>query len=117
MKATTSSSFSSQSEGLAERVNRILVENAGVMLDDSSLLLKNVCRTIRLAIIRHNLTVTVELGGKAPTKVLFGTVPYHYKLALFGCAAFVHNHKNDRRDKLEGRDKKRTYLGNERGCT
>lgn len=47
--------------------------------------------------------------------VLLGTVRTNSTLRVFGCAAFVHKLKGNRRHKFEGRIEKGVYLGNEHG--
>lgn len=112
---TTSSPYSPQSNGLAERMNRILAEKARAMLDHSGLCKKYWVEAVRQAADLHNRTATPELNNKTPMEVLLGTIPNNAKLRTFGCAAYVHKHKETRKDKFDKRVEEGMYLGNQHG--
>lgn len=100
---TTSSAYAPQTNGLAERINGILLDEARSMIERSGSKLIFWAEATRHAADLHNRKMTVEQGSKTPMQALLGTTPDNSKLRVFCCAAFVHFHKERRHKKLQGR--------------
>lgn len=112
---TTSLHYSPQSNGPAERVNRILVEKTPAILDHPGLKLNHRCEAAQHVTDLLNWTATPELGFTIPMEALLGTVFSNFRLRAFGCAVFVHKPQETRHDTFECRTEKCINLGNEHG--
>lgn len=112
---TLSFPYSPESNGLAERMNRISTEKRRAMLYYSSMNRSYWCEVVRHAAELHNQTTSPELNNNTPTEALLGTIPNNMRPRTFGCMAFVHKHKETWRDKFEKRVEEGVFLGSQHG--
>lgn len=99
-----------EQNGVAERMNRTLVEATRSMLVNSSL---------PYSFWAEALSTATYLRNRSPTKVVTGMTPYEGwtgerprvdGLRVFGCQAFVHIPKDERK-KLDSKSKKCVFVG------
>ncbi|CAH9139773.1 unnamed protein product [Cuscuta epithymum] len=99
--------YTPQQNGVAERMNRSLLERVRAMLATSGLSKKFWGETLNTAAYLINRSPSVPLGGKCPESVFTGKKLDLTNLRVFGCAGYVHQ----KIDKLEPRSKKCVFLG------
>lgn len=105
--------YSSQENGVAEKLNRTLMDKVRVMLSESNLEDKWWGEAILTANYVRNRTVTKKTG-KTPFELFFGRKPDVKNLRVFGVRAFVHT-PAQRRKKLDPVSKEGVFLGYEPG--
>ncbi|GAQ87846.1 hypothetical protein KFL_003820010 [Klebsormidium nitens] len=105
--------FSSPENGVAEKLNRTLMDKSRAMLSESELELKWWGEAILTANYVKNRTVTKK-HGKTPLELFFGKKPSVQNLRVFGCRAFVHT-PAQKRTKLDPVSKPGVFLGYEPG--
>ena len=110
-----STAYTPQSNGLAERYNRTLLDKVRSMLTDSGLDMKFWGEATIYATHLCNVTATKVNGGQTPYEVLFGKKPNVSKLRIFGCAAYMHMTKERRPWKLAARSMPGVFIGLENG--
>ncbi|CAH9089803.1 unnamed protein product [Cuscuta europaea] len=99
--------YTPQQNGLAERMNRTLLDKVRSMLATSGLPKKFWGEAVNTATYLINRSPSVPLEGKCPESV-FSKKPLDLSnLKVFGCAAYVHQQT----DKLDPRSKKCIFLG------
>src|SRR6202522_2451734 len=94
--------------GVAERLNRTLLEKVRAMLHSSGLPKFLWGEAINYAIYLKNRTGTKALDGKTPFKVFYGLKPNLKGLPEFGAQVWVHNPNGT---KLDGRSVVRRWVG------
>ncbi|GAU50368.1 hypothetical protein TSUD_284660 [Trifolium subterraneum] len=99
-----------QLNGLAERMNRTLVERVRCMLSKAKLPQHYWGEALYTAVHVINLTPTVVLYSEVPDKIWFGKNVKYDHLRVFGCKAFVHVPK-DERSKLDAKSKQFIFIG------
>ncbi|GAB1600790.1 hypothetical protein Ahia01_000357100 [Argonauta hians] len=99
-----------EQNGVAERMNRTLVEMVRSMLSDSKLPKKFWAEALSTASYIRNRSPTNAVEGMTPYEVLKGRKPNVKHLRIFGCDAFVHVPK-DERFKMDSKAKKSIFLG------
>lgn len=99
-----------QQNGVAERMNRTLVETVRAMLDDSQLTRKFWAEALASAVYLRNRSPTTAVSGMTPYEAWTGEKPDVAHLRTFGCTAYVHIPK-DERDKLDAKARKCILLG------
>ena len=99
-----------EQNGIAERMNRTLVEAVRCMLSDSKLPKTFWGEALSTAAYVRNRSPTVALQDMTPYEALNGHKPNVKHLRTFGCTSFVHIPK-DERDKLDAKSKKCIFLG------
>src|SRR6266487_4225588 len=99
-----------QLNGLAERMNRTLVERVRCMLSEAKLPQHYWGEALYTAVHVINLTPTVVLNSEVPNKIWFGKNVKYDHLRVFGCKAFVHVPK-DERSKLDAKSKQCIFIG------
>ena len=99
-----------QQNGVAERLNRTLVETARSMLLDAQLPQKFWAEAISTAAYLRNRAPTSTVEGKTPYQAWNGWKPKVKHLRVFGSDAFAHVPK-DERGKLDSKSKKCILLG------
>lgn len=106
----TTSRYAAQQNGVAERLNRTLLEKARAMMIQANL---------GKAYWEYAIDVAVYLKNRSPTKAIFGATPYErwtgFKIDLshlkvFGCQAEILV-PAERRDKWDGRTKSALFVG------
>ena len=99
-----------EQNGVAERMNRTLVETIRSMLIDSKLPHKFWAEALATATYIRNRCTTKAIDGMTPYEAWTGAKPTVKHLRVFGCDAFVHIPK-DERHKLDSKSKKCILLG------
>lgn len=99
-----------QLNGLAERMNRTLVERVRCLLSESKLPKSFWGETLYTVAHVINLSPTVSLDGAVPDSVWFGRDVLYDHLRVFGCKAFVHV-PNDERSKLDSKTRQCVFVG------
>ncbi|GAQ93484.1 hypothetical protein KFL_015700010 [Klebsormidium nitens] len=105
--------YSSPENGVAERLNRTLLDKVRAMLSESGLDLKWWGEAVLTASYVRNRTAT-KTHGKTPLELFFGQKPSVKELRVFGCKAFVHT-PIQKRKKLDPVAKTGVFLGYEPG--
>jgi hypothetical protein len=101
--------YTPQQNGVAERLNRTLLDKAIPMLDQSGLPLKHWGDAIVTANYLKNLSPT-SASSVTPYEAFFGYKPNVSNLRVFGCRAFVLT-PSHARTKLEPRAKAGVFIG------
>lgn len=96
-----------QQNGVAERMNRTLLERARCMLSNAGLEKVFWAEAISTASYIVNRATSAPLKFKTPEEVWSGTTANYSDLKIFGCPAYMHVNEG----KLEPRAKKCIFLG------
>ena len=96
-----------QQNGVAERMNRTLLERARCMISNAGLTLDFWAEAIATACYIVNRSPCAPLDFKTPEEVWSGTPADYSNLRIFGCPAYMHVNEG----KLEPRAKKCIFLG------
>ena len=99
-----------EQNGVSERMNRTLVEMTRTMLNESQLPKKFWAEALSTSAYIRNRVPTKSLNGKTPFEILFGKKPDIYNFKIFGCEAYAHIPKDERR-KLDSKSLKCVFLG------
>ena len=99
-----------QQNGVAERMNRTMVERMRCMLSHAKLPRSFWAEAMRTAVDLINLSPSAPLLGDVPQRVWIGKNVTYDHLKVFGCRAFVHIPK-DERSKLDDKAKQCIFLG------
>lgn len=97
---TSSSAHTPQSNRLAEHINRTLLDRVWGMLQHPPLDERVWGEALKHTADLHNHTATPILKNRTPLKTLLRTVPNMSKVQIFGCAAYVHIHKESHKVSL-----------------
>ena len=99
-----------QQNGVAERMNRTLLENARSMLYHAKMPLRFWAEAINTAAYIRNRCPTTAIKGCTPYEVWFKRKPNISNLKVFGCNAYVHIPK-EKRQKLDAKSTKCIFIG------
>ena len=99
-----------EQNGVAERMNRTLVETVRSMLVNSNLPCTFWAEALSTATYLRNRSPTKAVSGMTPYEAWTGIKPQVGGLRVFGCQAFVHIPKEERK-KLEVKSRKCVLLG------
>ena len=99
-----------EQNGVAERMNRTLVEMVRSMLADSQLPKLFWAEALATATYLRNRSPTKAVEGKTPYEAICGEKPKVGHLRVFGCTAYSHIPKDERR-KLDAKAHKCIFLG------
>ncbi|KAL2241729.1 UNVERIFIED_CONTAM: Retrovirus-related Pol polyprotein from transposon TNT 1-94 [Sesamum indicum] len=99
--------YTPQQNGIAERMNRTLLDKVRCLLVSSGLPKTFWGEAILTAAHLINMSPSVPLLGKTPEHIWTGKIPDLSALRVFGCSAFVHQTV----DKLEPRAIKCVFIG------
>ena len=99
-----------EQNGVAERLNRTLVEMVRSMLADSELPKSFWAEALATATYLRNRSPTKAVEGKTPYEALYGVKPKVGHLRVFGCTAYSHVPKHERL-KLDDKARKCIFLG------
>ena len=99
-----------QQNGVAERMNRALVESVRSMLADSKLPKCFLAEALSTAIYLRNRCPKNAVEGKTPYEAWTGNKPNVDHLKIFGCDTYAHIPKDERR-KLDSKTKRSILLG------
>ncbi|GLI62320.1 hypothetical protein VaNZ11_004893 [Volvox africanus] len=103
--------YTPQQNGKAERLNRTLLDKVRAMLAESAVPKEYWHEALAVANFVRNRS-PVAGKSKTPYELLTGVVPDVSLLRVFGCVAYAHVPKG-KRDKLDPRAQKGTFLGYE----
>ena len=99
-----------QHNGVAERMNRTLVERVRAMLIDAELPDSYWWEALQYAALIHNVSPTRSLDDCTPEESWSGNKPDVSRLRVFGCKAFVHI-PDKLRSKLSAKSLVCTFVG------
>ena len=99
-----------EQNGVAERMNRTLVETVRPILADAKLPHKFWAEALSTAAYLRNRSPTKAVKGMTPFEAWMGEKPKVNHLRTFGCAAYAHVPK-DERHKLDPKARKCIFLG------
>ena len=99
-----------EQNGVAERLNRTLVESARSMLLDANLSKSYWAEAVSTAAYLKNRCPTKSVQGKTPYEAWYGQKPSVDHLRVFGCDAYAHVPK-DERGKFDTKARKCVLLG------
>ena len=99
-----------EQNGVAERMNRTLVESVRSMLADAKLPYKFWAETLSTAVYLRNRSPSTAVKGKTPFEAWNGEKPNVKHLRIFGCEAYAHVPKDERK-KLDSKSRKCILLG------
>jgi hypothetical protein len=103
--------YSPEQNGLSERLNRTLTEKARCLLRQASLPLTFWGEAIRMANFLRNHSPAECLEGKVPAEIWKDQVPTVKYFRKFGCTAFAHIPKVERKGKFGRRARKGIFIG------
>lgn len=106
----TSTPYSPQQNGLAERMNRTLVERARCMLFDAHLPKQLWGEALATAAYIVNRSPTKSLDGKTPMEMWSGTKPDLSNIRIFGSEVMVQIPK-EKRQKWDTKSRKLIFVG------
>ncbi|KAL0821709.1 hypothetical protein ABMA28_005135 [Loxostege sticticalis] len=110
IKHQTSTPYSPQQNGLAERMNRTLVEKARCMLINANLQNYLWAEAVVTAAYIVNRSPTRALDWKTPEEKWSGKQPIVSHMRVFGCEAMMHIPK-EKVKKWDSRSRKMIFLG------
>ena len=96
--------------GVAERMNRTVMESARAMMSHSNLPNQFWAEAVSTSVYIHNRCPTSALDGVTPYECLFKQKPDVGNLHVFGCVSYVHI-PDGQRTKLEGKSRKSISVG------
>ena len=99
-----------EQNGVAERMNRTLVETTRSMLADSKLPPKVWAEALSTAVYLRNRSPTKSVEGMTPFEAWMGEKPNVEHLRTFGCVVYAHVAKDERK-KLDVKTRKCIFLG------
>src|SRR5690606_23480010 len=106
----TTIEYCPQQNGVAERMNRILIEKARSMLHDAKLPLYCWAEAVNTACYVKNRCPTRAVQDSTPYELWTGKTPDLSHLRIFGSIAYMHIPKEKRR-KLDAKSKKCIFVG------
>ena len=99
-----------QQNGIAERMNRTLVETVRSMLSDANLPKRFWAEALSTAVYLRNRSPTIAVRGKTPFEAWAAEKPNVGHLKVFGCLCYAHVAK-DERQKFDAKARKCIMLG------
>jgi hypothetical protein len=102
--------YTPQQNGVAERMNRTLMEKARCMLSGAGIGQEFWAEAVGTACYLVNRSPSSTLGDKTPQEVWTGKEPSLTHLKVFGCDAYVHVPKENR-SKLDKKAEKCIFIG------
>lgn len=99
-----------EQNGVAERMNRTIVEKARCLLFDADISMKAWAEACNMAVYIRNRVPTSSLNFKSPQEVWSGEKVNVSKMKLFGCDAMVHVPKAQRK-KWSAKSIKMSFVG------
>lgn len=105
----TTAPYSPQQNGMAERMNRTIVEKVRCMLADAKLSKGFWAEAVSTAVKIIN-SIPNTAGKISPDEIWFGCKPDLLSLKVFGCTAMVHI-PNEKRKKLDKKSQKCVFFG------
>ena len=99
-----------EQNGVAERLNRTIVEGARSILSGANLPLRFWAEAVSTVVYLRNRSPTSSLNGLTPYECWFKEKPDVSNLRVFGCVCYVHIPDNTRR-KLDPKSYKAVFTG------
>ena len=99
-----------EQNGVAERMNRTLAEGVRAMLADARLPHGFWAEALSTAVYLRNRSLAMAVKGMTPFEAWTGENPHVEQLRVFGCAAYAHVAKDDRK-KFDVKSRKCILLG------
>lgn len=96
--------------GVAERMNRTIVEAARSMMCHANMPQSFWAEAVSTAVYLRNRSPTVSVKGVTPYQQWFGQKPDVSNLKVFGCVAYVHVAKNNRK-KFDAKSRRAVFVG------
>lgn len=106
----TTAPYTPQQNGVAERLNRTIVEKARCMLFQAGLSTGLWAEATFTAVYLKNLSPTKTLDGKSPHEIWTGKKPSLRHLRVFGCKVMAHVPK-EKRSKWQSKAQERVFIG------
>lgn len=101
-----------EQNGVAERMNRTILDKARCMMLGSKLNKTFWLEAVLTAVYLINRSPTTALpDGKLPAEIWYGKMPDLNKLRVFGCIAYAHKVKGERNGKFDSHSRKCIMLG------
>ena len=111
IRSESTAAYSPQQNGVAERLNRTLMEAARSMMHQSGLSHSFWAEAVSTAAYVRNRMVTTALEcGKTPYQLWHGEKPNLEHIRVFGCAVYIHIPDGERR-KLDKKAQKLRFIG------
>ena len=110
IRRETSVPYTPQQNGVAERMNRTLMEAVRSMLHHAKLPQKFWAEAVSTAVYLRNQSPTVQLKEKTPFECFHKRKPEAYHLKVFGCNSYVHV-PDEKRSKLDKKAIKCIFVG------
>ena len=110
IKRETTVPYTPQQNGLAERMNRTIMDGVRSMLHHARLPLKFWAEAVSTAVYLRNQSPTVQLKEKTPFECFHKRKPEAYHLKVFGCNSYVHV-PDEKRSKLDKNAIKCIFVG------
>ena len=110
IRRETSVPYTPQQNGVAERMNRTIMEAVRSMLHHAKLPLKFWAEAVSTAVYLRNQSPTVQLKEKTPFECFHKRKPEAYHLKVFGCNSYVHV-PDEKRSKLDKKAIKCIFVG------
>ena len=102
--------YTPEQNGVAERSNRTVVEKARCMLEESNLDRSYWAEAVNTAVYLKNRSPTIAVSNVTPEESWTGRKPDVSNLRIFGCKAFAHVPKANRR-KLDPKSTECVFVG------
>ncbi len=100
-----------QQNGVAERLNRTLIESTRSMLANGTIPHRFWAEALSTATYLHNRSPTRAVSKMTPYEAWTGNKPNVTNLRVFGCKAFSHVPKDERKGKLDSKTRNCLLLG------
>ena len=107
--------YTPQQNGVAERLNRTIMENVRSMLYHSNLPLYLWAEAVATVVYLRNMSPTSSFKGETPYERWYGVKPNVDHLRIFGCNVYVHI-PDEKRRKLDPKAFKGIFVGYPDGC-
>ena len=102
--------YTPQQNGVAERMNRTIMENVRATLYHLNLPLSLWAEAVNTIVYLRNMSPTSSFKGVTPFEKLFGVKPNVGHLRVFGCTAYAHV-PDQKRQKLDPKATKGIFVG------
>lgn len=112
VNSTTSSVYTPQSYGVAERLNRSLLGKARLLMKHTIYDSQYRGEILLQAAYLYNVNGTGALNLTTPHESLIETALFIKNVRLFGCPVYVHKHASQRSNKFDARAKRVIYMRN-----
>jgi len=110
IKRETTTAYTPEQNGVAERKNRSIIEATHAMLHDQGLSKFLWAKAANTTVYVQNIYPHQALNSKTPEEVFAGKKPDVSRFRIFGSLVYFHVLK-EKRSKLDASGKKRTFVG------